>query len=89
MDDMLYRLENEEELLSPQLIYYEELIKKNTALAIKMAGSPERLWPHVKSHKTRELIRLQMVSIISNARRSWKPIWWLPAVPGIFCLLIR
>ena len=60
MDDMLYRLENEEELLSPQLIYYEELIKKNTALAIKMAGSPERLWPHVKSHKTRELIRLQM-----------------------------
>jgi len=60
MDDLLYRLKNEDELLSPALIYYKDLIERNTQLAIEMAGSPERLWPHVKSHKTAELIRLQM-----------------------------
>ncbi len=60
MDDSLYRLKNEEELLSPALIYYKDLIVKNTQLAIEMAGSAARLWPHVKSHKTRELIRLSM-----------------------------
>jgi len=59
-EDALYRLENESEIASPALIYYPDVIRANTRLAIDMAGGAARLWPHVKSHKMAELIDMQM-----------------------------
>ena len=34
------------------------LIRRNIARVIEMAGSPQRLRPHVKTHKTREIARM-------------------------------
>lgn len=59
-EDTLYRLENEAEIASPALIYYPEIIRKNTELAVRMAGGPARLWPHIKTHKMAELIDMQI-----------------------------
>ncbi|MBQ8952641.1 MAG: D-TA family PLP-dependent enzyme [Clostridia bacterium] len=59
-EDALYRLKNEGEIASPALIYYPDIIRENTRLTVAMAGSAARLWPHVKSHKTAELIDMQM-----------------------------
>ena len=55
-----YELKKTEEIISPSLIYYVDIIRKNIEKAIEKAGSPERLWPHVKSHKSLDLVKLQM-----------------------------
>ncbi len=54
-----YRLANEEQIPSPALIYYPAIIRENVQRAIDMAGGAARLWPHVKTHKMAELIRMQ------------------------------
>ena len=60
MNKTLYELQDTSGLISPALVYYREIILENTMKAIKMAGGPERLWPHVKSHKCIEMVRLQI-----------------------------
>jgi len=60
MDRNAYILEDTGDLISPSLIYYKDIIFENTKRIIEMAGGAERLWPHVKSHKTAEMIRMQI-----------------------------
>lgn len=55
-----YRLADEADVLSPALVFYPELIRKNVARVVELAGSPDRLRPHAKTHKTREITRLQL-----------------------------
>ncbi|PWJ58937.1 D-serine deaminase-like pyridoxal phosphate-dependent protein [Dyadobacter jejuensis] len=57
---MWYQLQNESEVCSPGLLFYKERIIENIGRMIAMAGSPDRLIPHVKTHKTRELVLLQL-----------------------------
>ena len=58
MDASIYQLSHPEELVSPVLLYYKDYILKNIKRSIEIAGDPGRLWPHVKTHKTRELVLL-------------------------------
>ncbi|MCL2833431.1 MAG: D-TA family PLP-dependent enzyme [Treponema sp.] len=55
-----YTLDNTADLISPALIYYKDIILDNTKKAISMAGDPQRLWPHVKSHKCAKMVRMQI-----------------------------
>lgn len=55
-----YHFDHEDRVPSPALIYYRDEIEKNTAEAIRIAGGPERLWPHIKTHKMASLVRMQM-----------------------------
>ena len=55
-----YRIENEDELFSPSLIVYPERIEENIRRMTAISGDPARLWPHVKTHKISEIVRLQM-----------------------------
>lgn len=55
-----YRLADESLLPSPALIFYPELIRQNVERIIELAGGPERLRPHVKTHKTREITQMQL-----------------------------
>lgn len=48
------------DLPSPALLFYRDLIEKNVAHTVKMVGDPARLRPHVKTHKTREIVRMQV-----------------------------
>ncbi|HEY1380060.1 MAG TPA: D-TA family PLP-dependent enzyme, partial [Gemmataceae bacterium] len=43
---------------SPALLFYPDLIRRNLRRAVEVAGGPDRLRPHVKTHKTREIVRL-------------------------------
>ncbi len=54
----IYAIEDTSEMLSPGLIFYADIIRRNLALAVKMVGDPKRLRPHVKTHKTPEIVRL-------------------------------
>jgi D-serine deaminase-like pyridoxal phosphate-dependent protein len=53
-----YALSDVSSVLSPSLVLYPELIRRNIARVIEMAGRPDRLRPHVKTHKTREIARM-------------------------------
>jgi D-serine deaminase-like pyridoxal phosphate-dependent protein len=63
---MDYHFEGEEDVESPALVYYEDIIEKNTQKAIGMAGNVERLWPHVKTYKTAPMVRMLMARGISR-----------------------
>ncbi|VTS03561.1 D-TA family PLP-dependent enzyme [Tuwongella immobilis] len=54
-----YRLKNAASVFSPALLFYRDFIEQNIALAVKMAGSADRLRPHVKTHKTREIVKME------------------------------
>jgi D-serine deaminase-like pyridoxal phosphate-dependent protein len=47
-------------VFSPALLFYKDLIRHNIDLTVRMAGGAERLRPHVKTHKTREITRLEL-----------------------------
>jgi D-serine deaminase-like pyridoxal phosphate-dependent protein len=55
-----YQLANEAEVASPALLLFEERIESNLRHMIEMAGGPERLRPHVKTHKLGPLVRRQI-----------------------------
>jgi D-serine deaminase-like pyridoxal phosphate-dependent protein len=55
-----YTLRDPSGVLSPGLLFYKDLIQSNIARMIEIAGGPERLRPHCKTHKTREIARLEL-----------------------------
>jgi D-threonine aldolase len=57
-----YLLKNIAEIASPALVFYPELIRKNIAAIIQMAGDVTRLRPHVKTHKTAEIVQMQLLA---------------------------
>ncbi|MDH5610080.1 MAG: alanine racemase, partial [Cyclobacteriaceae bacterium] len=63
---MWFEIENPDEILSPALLFYPDRIKDNLNQMIQVAGTSDRLRPHVKSHKSPELIGLQMKSGITK-----------------------
>ncbi|MEY4728749.1 MAG: hypothetical protein RLZZ390_1273 [Bacteroidota bacterium] len=49
---------NFDQIDSPSLVVYPSLVRENIAEMIRMAGSVNRLRPHIKTHKTAEGIKL-------------------------------
>ncbi len=54
----VYDIQDTDPIISPQLLYYTDYIEQNILNGIRIAGSADKLWPHAKTHKTREIIRL-------------------------------
>jgi D-threonine aldolase len=61
-----YRIHDTRAIFSPALLFYKDLITQNVRLAVEMAGRPDRLRPHVKTHKTREIVRLALEAGITR-----------------------
>src|SRR5437016_1469551 len=55
-----YVIRDTSAVFSPALVFYKDLIRQNIARAVEIAGDPARLRPHVKTHKTREIARLEL-----------------------------
>src|SRR4051794_34586919 len=60
MNEHWYEIKNPEDVPSPALLVYPDRVEQNIERMIAMAGGPDRLRPHIKTHKTPELIRLQI-----------------------------
>lgn len=58
MIDPRYPIRHVEELLSPSLVIFRPMVRRNLEAMIAMAGGADRLRPHVKTHKMPELVRL-------------------------------
>lgn len=55
-----YSIDDISGLDSPALVVYPEVVRHNIDLAIQMAGSADRLRPHVKTHKSPDVTRLML-----------------------------
>lgn len=62
-----YRVNNEAQIDSPALLVYPNRIQHNIACMLRqVGGDADRLFPHVKTHKMREVVRMQMARGISK-----------------------
>jgi len=55
-----YHFTGEENVISPSLIFYQDIIEENINKVIELAGGANRLWPHIKTHKTAGIIKMQI-----------------------------
>lgn len=61
-----YRLTDEADVVTPALVFFPELIRENVARVVELAGDAARLRPHVKTHKTREIARMQLAAGVTK-----------------------
>jgi D-serine deaminase-like pyridoxal phosphate-dependent protein len=61
-----YRLHDPSEIFSPGLLFYRDVIKRNIEGLLARVGDPKKLRPHVKTHKTREIVRMQLAAGIKK-----------------------
>jgi D-serine deaminase-like pyridoxal phosphate-dependent protein len=47
-------------IASPAILIYRERVEENLSRMVAMAGEAQKLRPHIKSHKMREMIELQL-----------------------------
>ncbi len=59
-EDQWYSITHTDTLISPSLLVYPDRINYNIDTMLRMAGGPENLRPHVKTHKNAEIIGMQM-----------------------------
>lgn len=52
-----YAIRDEESIPSPALVFYLEPLRHNIATMVEIAGGPERLRPHIKTHKCPAVVR--------------------------------
>jgi len=55
-----YTIEDASEILSPGIVIFRELLEHNLREMVRVAGGAERLRPHCKTHKTREIIEMEI-----------------------------
>ena len=55
---MMYEIRGIDALLSPSLVVFREIVRANLSAMVAMAGSVDRLRPHVKTHKMPAMIRM-------------------------------
>src|SRR5436189_3682088 len=60
MDKEWYLIENIDEVPSPSLVVYPDRVNENIERAISIIGTPERLRPHIKTHKMPQIIQMHL-----------------------------
>jgi len=55
-----YEIKNEREIASPALLVYPDRIASNIDSMFSLAGTPDRLRPHVKTYKMPQIVEMQM-----------------------------
>ena len=56
--DSRYSIDNPSGLLSPSLVIFRDVVRKNIETMISMARGPDRLRPHVKTHKMAAIVQM-------------------------------
>ena len=61
-----YEIANPDEVLSPGLVVFEQILRENVAQMIAIAGEVGRLRPHCKTHKMIDVTRLEVAMGIAK-----------------------
>lgn len=65
-----YRVDNSDEMASPALLIYPDRIENNLGKMITFAGGPQKLRPHVKTHKLPQVIEMKRQLKINKFKAS-------------------
>ncbi len=63
-----YILKDPSQVFSPGLLFYKTLIARNIQALVKRVGNPDRLRPHVKTHKTRQIVKMEREAGITRQK---------------------
>ncbi len=55
-----YQVKNLEKILSPALLFYSNRVSDNIKKMLEIAGTPDRLRPHIKTYKCAEIVKMQL-----------------------------
>ena len=55
-----YSFAGQEQVPTPQLLYFPEIIQQNIGRMVALAGGTDRLWPHIKTYKMEPVLHLLM-----------------------------
>jgi D-serine deaminase-like pyridoxal phosphate-dependent protein len=66
MPDPRYAIADTSEIFSPALVVFRDIVEANLAEMLRIAGSADRLRPHCKTHKMREVIELALTRSITR-----------------------
>ena len=66
MDIAGYRLNDPDSIDTPAFLVYEEMVHHNIREIIRVCGSAERVVTHVKTHKSVEVLRLQIAAGLTS-----------------------
>jgi D-serine deaminase-like pyridoxal phosphate-dependent protein len=55
-----YKLNGPETIETPAMLVYSEMVRHNIREIVEICGSPKRLIPHIKTHKSPAILRMQM-----------------------------
>ena len=86
--DATYRIHNVDTLATPALVFYEAKIRRNISRIGKILGGFRRLRPHIKTHKCREILRLQMAAGIDRVKCATPKEVRLAAEAGVRDILL-
>ena len=62
----VYALHNPDSVPSPALLFYPAIIRRNIAEAVQHVGDPNRLRPHVKTHKCPQIVAMQLAAGVTK-----------------------
>jgi D-serine deaminase-like pyridoxal phosphate-dependent protein len=60
MPDPRYAIADTSDILSPAMVIFQDLVEANLEEMLRIAGSGARLRPHCKTHKMREVVKLEL-----------------------------
>ncbi|MEM9328157.1 MAG: D-TA family PLP-dependent enzyme [Bacteroidota bacterium] len=61
-----YETQDADQLISPSLLFYPDRIDHNIDEMIRLAGTPDRLRPHVKTYKCKEIVQKELAKGIGR-----------------------
>src|SRR5690554_4870970 len=64
--DPRYRIESTRDIFSPAFVVFREALESNLDKMIALAGRPERLRPHCKTHKMPQIIKILLQRGVSK-----------------------
>lgn len=86
--DSSYRIHGVENLDTPSLVFYAEKIRENIARIGKLLGGYTRLRPHIKTHKCRQILDMQLAAGISCVKCATPKEVHLAAQAGVRDILL-
>ena len=88
MDASPYSIDRPEAICTPALVVFEDIARENTRKCVAQAGGADRLWPHMKTHKMAEMLRMQMEMGIRRFKCATLPEARLAAREGAEAVIV-
>lgn len=87
-DNNWFKLNNPDEVDSPALLIFKDRVGKNIQTMIRIAGNSKRLVPHIKTHKTAEIVKMQLEAGITQFKCATIPEAEMLAEAGAKTILL-